>query len=440
MFKNKTKGIAAAILAFSFITSGSSFAPLTRFNSIRANAITAVANRDYDYVADTKNMPYSSRGDYLYADNGKGALYLVDYVKTGATIKIPVSSNKKPFKGVSKDLKIDDNVTNAQIDLTKLDSIDYVSTIKGVFQKMKNLQSINGINIFDSNGGNKRINPKFWQEEYSGYMKVLASLSAEDSGVINDYMMRYIRQIANDETKNCKTDYEKIKALHDWIANRNNSAPGSMDDHNSHCDGNAALVRTKCDWSAFLNPDKLLVCDGYARGFTLLLQQAGIEAYYESDYAHATTIVNLYGSYYHIDCAWDGGSDTTNYSWLLVGDTTFQTNEFHKYAGNGQNLDMDQVAVKDGKNVLYVLRFPSTSYKMWTWWGSSLNDIRCKNTFCDFNGDGVFTVDDSSYVNDIISGKVTPDDKTFKQADFNQDGQINYLDFQAIRNEAISRN
>lgn len=71
------------------------------------------------------------------------------------------------------------------------------------------------------------------------------------------------------------------------------------------------------------------VCDGYAEGFSVLMQAAGIPAMTVigsacepsgSRIAHAWNLVELDGIWYHIDCTWDDTDDTVAHTYFLCDD------------------------------------------------------------------------------------------------------------------------
>ncbi|NLG05230.1 MAG: hypothetical protein GX567_15595, partial [Clostridia bacterium] len=124
------------------------------------------------------------------------------------------------------------------------------------------------------------------------------------------YIDAIIKYVATTETADCTNDYQKVKKLHDWVCNKvgyayvNGEPDPSMECH--------------VDSSVFVR--KTTVCDGYARALTLLLQEAGFEAYYvvgESESVnedgtidmiyHAWTMVRIGDNYFHVDACHDDG-------------------------------------------------------------------------------------------------------------------------------------
>lgn len=107
---------------------------------------------------------------------------------------------------------------------------------------------------------------------------------------------------------NNMSDYECVKAIHDYLIKNVNYDYAGLEDksvndpsHPSHT-AESALC------------SNLAVCDGYAQAFELLCAQVGIEVHmmygeagnaqdgYES---HAWNVVKLAGEWYQVDCTWD---------------------------------------------------------------------------------------------------------------------------------------
>ncbi len=119
-----------------------------------------------------------------------------------------------------------------------------------------------------------------------------------------------------------KSDYEREKRIHDYLANRITYQNGK-NAHNAY----GALVEKKA------------VCDGYARAFQWLLYQAGIPAMIAEGTSinpasggqepHAWNVVKIGGEYYHVDLTWDDASSKeVMYAYFNM--TTKQIEESHR--------------------------------------------------------------------------------------------------------------
>lgn len=111
-----------------------------------------------------------------------------------------------------------------------------------------------------------------------------------------------------------KSEYEKIKAIHDYICgNTEYEFPQNGDEppmlkHSAY----SALIAHKA------------VCDGYANLFYRMCLRAGIDARIvygqgKGD-SHSWNIVQLGNLYYDVDCTWDAGSSA---EYFLMGHTEF---------------------------------------------------------------------------------------------------------------------
>lgn len=122
-----------------------------------------------------------------------------------------------------------------------------------------------------------------------------------------------IIKLSNDITKDCKTDYEKIKAIHDWVAgniyydmdvlNTGNfektDALGTLEDKRSVCQGYASLM------TALIRAAKIpcAMVHGYAIGIT---KKGGWTDTSLTDTSnHAWNEVYLDGRWIIIDATWD---------------------------------------------------------------------------------------------------------------------------------------
>lgn len=102
-----------------------------------------------------------------------------------------------------------------------------------------------------------------------------------------------------------KTDYEKTRAVHDYII-------------------------LNCEYSLFHNgPYNCLFngqacCNGYALAFQMTMDTCGVESRYVANSNHAWNIVNLDGVWYNIDLTWDDGEgENVLYTYFLKSNADF---------------------------------------------------------------------------------------------------------------------
>lgn len=131
-----------------------------------------------------------------------------------------------------------------------------------------------------------------------------------------------------------KSDFEKVKIIHDWIVNNTRYAydeyqRGSYD-LGSGIDAHDKLAIFKYGKG---------VCQAYAETFNLLAREVGLgsilirgEGYsFDNWGGHAWNIVNVDGKLYHIDTTWDDpisydGRDILRYDYFLIDDDTMSKN------------------------------------------------------------------------------------------------------------------
>ena len=169
------------------------------------------------------------------------------------------------------------------------------------------LETINGEQVFNSDGSPVEKYREFIENEFR---------YSNNNGIINKYVLYRVRETLKEIITDDMTDMEKIKAIHDKICSMTVYDMETTDDIKNHN-----------DVSVFLSDST--VCEGYARIFSIMLHEAGIESCYVCNATHAWDIVKLGGHYFHIDTTWDDG-DTVKYSWFLKSDAEIKDKPSHK--------------------------------------------------------------------------------------------------------------
>ncbi len=160
----------------------------------------------------------------------------------------------------------------------------------------------------------------------------------------------YLKKIISTETKNCKNNLEKVKAIHDWMV-KNIRYDTSYRQHNA---------------SDTLN-NKIAVCSGYSTLFWNFMKEMGIPCEivlgYSRGESHAWNEVKLGGKWYYIDVTWDdplvyGTSNypdgsNLSYSYFLVGSKTL--NKDHSasrlpYKVSAADYDLKGLFYRNGWN------------------------------------------------------------------------------------------
>ncbi len=283
------------------------------------------------------------------------------------------------------------------VDLTKLDEFNanHDEHYEDVLQTFKYLNTVNGINMFSTTNGVMTPNNKV----------IAATRVLDDNVRVNKYITQEVKRVVGEVTSASMTESQKAKALHDWICNK-----VYFSDTKTHTE------RKHVDSSVFLNESA--VCDGYARAYTLLLQEAGIEAYYVLNSSHAWVIAKLDGYYFHIDVSHDDGYGRYN-------TTTFGYSHYMKSDAANKKLCGGAAS-----HATWRVRKPSSLYN----YASSVTAPVCKYSIGDITKDGKVDNADQNYLlNYIVNNKgytIAAGDKVL--ADTNFDGKIDICDATAI--------
>lgn len=202
-------------------------------------------------------------------------------------------------------------------------------------------------------------------------------------------------------------DYEKIKAIYDWLCTNVVYDHKNLNDH--------AYMLKHTAYAAAIN--HTAVCQGYAVLFYRLALECGIDARVIAGKGkgangwedHAWNIVKLGGNYYLLDATWDATKELyqkpAKYDWFLKGSESFTS---HNPGTEQDTYDYTALGVS------------STNYDPQT----------AVSEQYDLNGGG-FDISDLQYLFEYLStGTVSSIDT--KKADVNKDGQVNILDYQAL--------
>ncbi len=143
------------------------------------------------------------------------------------------------------------------------------------------------------------------------YRETAQQLAAVNSGV---------KEVLTALKINGKTDYQKVKLIHDYIINNTKyqSAPNCYTAYGALIDGMA-------------------VCQGYAQLTYKMLMEAGVKCYVITGKAnngrqtqnHAWNMVRVGNKWYYLDTTWDdptGSGDILRYDYFLVGKSQFEQN------------------------------------------------------------------------------------------------------------------
>ncbi len=253
-----------------------------------------------------------------------------------------------------------------------------ITVSSGAFNGHNSLMNINSKPAFDESTGD--FNP-----EYKDF--IIRNFSgADDVGFVNEYITWHVKDIVNKYTNDSMSDMEKIKVLHDWVC-----------DNVSYSTKTVSGAEEHNDLSPFLTG--VTVCDGYARAFNLLANEAGIETYYICSNNHIWNVVKLGGHYFHVDTTWDDGE--SSYNWFLKSD--------------------DEMRSETSSHSYWELKTPSSLH-------SFQKDTlpECAYPMGDCNTDGDISVADIVKMERYLLGAdaVSPDDFVLYDLDFSGDVDV----------------
>lgn len=379
--------------------------------TIGANAFSSCENlKKILITGDSENIKISNRAFYdcmsleeiVLPDNSdidvgsmafRNCSALKEFTVNG---NVSVSSNAFGGCGSLETVRISGNanlLTNAFPDNKALTSIfvDTNNTLDGsAFKGCSNLVNINSITVFDSQ--NDKLTPElesFVLNNFNG---------AEDVGFINLYIQSQANKIVSEYTDSSMSDIQKAKILHDWVCNKvsyENEEPNALKNRN--------------DGSIFMNDST--ICEGYAKGYNLLLKAAGIESYYVHNSNHAWNIIKLGNHYFHSDTTWDDG-DEISHDWFLKSDAEISS---ETYAHSSWSF----ITLSPLHNTTNIIP-------------------ECKYSMGDLNTDGEVSIADMVFLNRYILGSIQLDSDNYILSDLNFDGETDCFDLICMRKMLVN--
>ncbi|MGN1480309.1 leucine-rich repeat protein [Porcipelethomonas sp.] len=250
------------------------------------------------------------------------------------------------------------------------------------FNGCKNLQYINGSKV-------TLVNPKTSYGYFNSAVDEFVRkyfIGSTNVGFIDSYVAYTCDYVIRNTVTSSMSDLEKAKALHDWVLNKVDY------DYD-----NTIATKNHVDSSIFLNDTT--VCEGFARGYVLLMNAAGIETKKVGNTDHVWNIVNIGNLYFHIDCCWDEGNENTSnkYKYFMKSDA-----EIKEIGG--------------------------TSHSYW-----SSGSPKCSYGMGDVNMDGTVDNQDVTILQNYILAKITMNSDQCILSDLNFDGQINVFDLTVLK-------
>jgi len=199
---------------------------------------------------------------------------------------------------------------NCLEDLKKL--IDEKDTISNINNFIHPFNSFNSINVDISNSGKITIkNKKAYTDEEIIYVKT--------------YIDTFIITNMIDSMDN----YNKIKAFHDHIVNITKYDSEHTEDKYTAYN---LLISGKA------------ICGGYSDIMAIYLNMIGLQNYKINSDNHIWNLVNLNGTWYHLDATWDDPVSDDNKDYLLHNFFLISTNELYKLDTIEHNFDSNVFA------------------------------------------------------------------------------------------------
>jgi len=217
---------------------------------------------------------------------------------------------------------------------------------------------------------------------------------ADDVGFINQFVKDRVKAAVAETVTEDMTDTEKIKALHDWLCRNAEYTDSDAFDRSVHSDA-----------SVFLGGST--VCEGYARAFDLLLQEAGIESCCVGNADHEWNVVKVGGQYFHIDTTWDDKAEIS-YKWFMKSDKELK-------AAGGYHATWSRSSTSSIHKDCFG-KLPECSY--------SVGDV---------NADGAKNVADLVSLSSSLLGKETGGSGAL--ADLSFDGRVDAFDLVFLRKQ-----
>ena len=206
----------------------------------------------------------------------------------------------------------------------------YDDTLNGVFNNQ--LFPLAEENIFPHNGNPTEGDYALWHYAGAGYsasgyttsdaliVSFNTSVEYYTTEVQEAELTTKLNQVMESLDLDTKTEYEKVKAIYDYIASH------VVYDHDNLEDDSYKLKHTA--YAALVNGTS--VCQGYATLFYRMCLTAGLDARVitgsdtpgYSD--HAWNIVRIGNLYYNIDVTWDSDPVPAEYKYFLRGQNTFE--------------------------------------------------------------------------------------------------------------------
>lgn len=197
-----------------------------------------------------------------------------------------------------------DNCLN---DINELISDD--NTVSNINNFVHPFNSFNSINIDITNGGKITVkNKKAYSDDEINYIKT------------------YIDTFITENIKEDMNSYDKIKLFHDHIINNTIYDKDNIKD----------------SYTAYnLLTTGVSICGGYSDIMAIYLNAIGIQNYKITSKNHVWNLVNLDGTWYHLDMTWDDPVASDGNQYLIHNFFLISTGELHNLDKIEHNFDIN---------------------------------------------------------------------------------------------------
>ena len=141
-----------------------------------------------------------------------------------------------------------------------------------------------------------------------------------------EYIKTYIDSFINENITENISNYDKIKLFHDHIVNNTKYDKDNVED----------------SYTAYnLLTTGIAICGGYSDIMSIYLNTIGIQNYKVTSENHIWNLVNLDGTWYHLDVTWDDPVASDGNQYLIHNFFLISTNELHNLDKVEHNFDIN---------------------------------------------------------------------------------------------------
>ncbi|MBR6969056.1 MAG: leucine-rich repeat protein [Ruminococcus sp.] len=284
-------------------------------------------------------------------------------------------------------------------------------TIDGMaFADCLNLKKINGTTIVYTSGNNVYLNKELFVKKYFS--------KTDDIGFIQDYVDKKAQAVVNQiKSKYPNYNYVQIaRELENWMCANGCNPYVDWERKNKNQDyPNALAGRPEYHLESSVLMNGVGVCEGFAKGYNLLLTKAGISAEIVLSKTHAWNVIKAEGKLFNIDSYWDDGGNNSVYNWFMVSDS-----EMDKMDDTDAH-DKNQIERKSNRYIY--------EYK----------DMPCTTPMGDVNVDGKLDKTDVQWLQSYLNtGRNPANSFNHIFADMNFDGKLNATDLSLLKQKILN--